>query len=246
MKGIICGSSKGIGFGIAKVLSEEGYEIILNSRFEENLKKASNLLNIKNYIPANLNEEKEREKLISDSLITLGKIDFLIINTGGPPQGNFFETPLEKYDATYNSLLKSTIHLIKLTVEHFKENNFGRYVIVSSFAAKEPVPDLILSNTFRAGLLGFVKTFSKEVAKYNITCNIILPGYINTERLVELGEKRGGFEKFKEEILKNVPLGRLIEPEEIGHLVKFLISKNSSSITGTAIPIDGGLLKSIL
>lgn len=245
MKGIVCGASRGIGFGIAKVLIERKHKVLIVSRSEENLKIASRKLKNSKYFKADLNEEKEREKLFLESLKILKKIDFLIINTGGPPSGNFFTTPMEKYDYAYNSLLKSTIHLINLTVKHFIENKFGRYIIISSIAAREPIKDLILSNTFRSALFGFVKTFSKEVAKYNITCNIILPGYINTERIRELAEKRGGFEKFKEEIIKDVPIGRLIEPEEIGHLVNFLISKEANSITGTSIPLDGGFLKSI-
>ncbi|MEJ5166329.1 MAG: SDR family oxidoreductase [Thermoanaerobaculia bacterium] len=245
MKGIVCGASRGIGFGISKILVEKKHRVLIVSRSEENLKIASRKLKNCKYIKADLNEEKEREKLISESLKILRKIDFLIINTGGPPSGNFFSAELEQYDYGYNSLLKSTIHLTKLTVDHFIKNKFGRYIIISSIAAREPIKDLILSNTFRSALFGFVKTFSKEVAKYNITCNIILPGYVNTERIKELAEKRGGFEKFKEEIIKDVPVGRLIEPEEIGHLVNFLISKEANSITGTSIPVDGGFLKSI-
>lgn len=136
--------------------------------------------------------------------------------------------------------------MIKLTIDHFIKNNFGRYIIISSIAAKEPIIDLILSNTFRSALFGFIKSFSKEVAKYNITCNIVLPGFVNTERLRELSEKTGSFEKFKEEIIKNVPIGRLIEAEEIGYLVNFLISKEAKAITGTSIPVDGGFLKSII
>ncbi len=245
MNGIVCGASKGIGFGIAKVLIQNKNKVIIVSRSLRNLKITSKKLKNSKYIVADLNEEKERKKLIAESFKFFKKIDFLVINTGGPPQGNFFSTEIEKYDYAYNSLLKSTIHLVKLTIDHFIKNKFGRYIIISSVAAREPIPDLILSNTFRSAIFGFVKTFSKEVSRYGITCNIILPGYINTERIRELGEKRGGFENFKEEIIKNVPLGRLIEPDEIGNLVNFLVSKEASSITGTSIPIDGGLLKSI-
>ncbi len=245
MKGIICGSSKGIGFGIAKVLSEKKHKIVLSSRSEENLKKASKLLKNAPYIVADLNEEREREKLIFKGIKLLKNIDFIVINTGGPPKGDFFSTDLELYDFAYNSLLKSTIHLTKLLVGHFIKNKFGRIVIISSVAAREPIPDLILSNTFRSALFGFVKTFSKEVAKYNITCNIIMPGYVDTERIREL-VKEEDFENFKKNIAKNVPIERLIKPEEIGHLVSYLISKEASAITGTSIPFDGGFLKSIL
>lgn len=246
MNGIVCGASKGIGFGIAKVLIEKKHKVLIVSRSEENLKEASKKLKNCPYIKADLNFEEDRKKLIEISLKILKKINFLIINTGGPPRGNFFSTDIEKYDYAYNSLLKSTIHLIKLTIDHFIKNNFGRYIIISSIAAKEPIIDLILSNTFRSALFGFIKSFSKEVAKYNITCNIVLPGFVNTERLRELSEKTGSFEKFKEEIIKNVPIGRLIEAEEIGYLVNFLISKEAKAITGTSIPVDGGFLKSII
>jgi 3-oxoacyl-[acyl-carrier protein] reductase len=246
MKAIVCGGSRGIGFAIAAALKKRGHEVLLFSRTLPALPEAAARLGGGTpFIQGDLGEMRDRERLIAEGRLTLNGLDILVINSGGPPAGTFESTPLPLYDRAYEALLKPVIHLHQLATPVFMEQGFGRIVTVSSLAAREPIPDLILSNTFRAALFGFVKTYAREVAGRGITSNLLLPGYVNTERLRELGEKRGGMEPFVQGLLPGVPLGRLLDPAELGEAAAFLCSREASGITGTALPVDGGALRSI-
>lgn len=245
MKAIVSGASRGIGFAIAAALKKRGHEVLLFSRTLSTLQEASGRLDGAPFIQGDLSEMRDRERLIAEGRLMLNGLDILVINSGGPPAGTFQSTPLPLYDRAYELLLKSAVHLHQLATPTFMEQGFGRIVTVSSFAAREPVPDLILSNTFRSALLGFVKTYAREVAGRGITSNLLLPGYVDTERLRELGEKRGGMGPFLQGVLPQVPLGRLLDPAELGEAAAFLCSREASGITGTALPVDGGALRSI-
>ena len=245
MKAIVCGASRGLGFATAKVLQQKGHEILLFSRSLPFLQEASKALNGAPFIQGDMNAVSDRERLIADGKSMLNGLDILVINTGGPPAGTFQTTSLPLYDQTYESLLKPAIHLHQLVTPYFVEQKFGRILTISSLAAREPIPDLILSNTFRAALFGFVKTYAREMAAHGITSNILLPGYVKTERIQDLAQKRGGMDAFLKGILPGIPVGRLLEPEEIGAAAAFLCSKEASGITGAALAVDGGALKSI-
>ena len=245
MKAIVSGASRGIGFAIAAALKRRGHEVLLFARTLPPLQEASARLGGVPFIQGDLGEMRDRERLIAEGRLMLNGLDILVINAGGPPAGTFQATPLPLYDRAYELLLRSAVHLHQLVTPVFMEQGFGRIVTVSSFAAREPVPDLILSNTFRAGLFGFVKTFAREMAAHGITSNLLLPGYVDTERLRELGNQRGGLGPFLQGVLPQVPLGRLLDPAELGEAAAFLCSREASGITGTALPVDGGALRGI-
>jgi 3-oxoacyl-[acyl-carrier protein] reductase len=245
MKAIVCGASRGLGFATALALAQKGHEVLLFSRSLPFLQEASRKLNGVPFIQGDMGSVADQERLIGEGSALLNGLDILVINTGGPPAGTFQSTPLPLYDQTYQSLLKPVIHLHQLVTSHFVEKKLGRILTISSLAAREPIPDLILSNTFRAALFGFVKTYAREMAGQGITSNILLPGYVNTERIRDLADKRGGFDAFLKGILPSIPLGRLLEPREIGEAAAFLCSKEASGITGAALAVDGGALRSI-
>jgi 3-oxoacyl-[acyl-carrier protein] reductase len=245
MKAIVCGASRGIGFAVAAALRRRGHEVLLAARSLPGLQESSGMLGGAPLLQGDLAEPRDRERLVAEGRLRLGGLDILVINSGGPPAGTFQSTPLPEYDRAYELLLRSAVHLHQLATPGFAAQGFGRFLTVSSFAAREPVPDLILSNTFRAALLGFVKTYAREMAGRGITSNLLLPGYVDTERLRELAEKRGGMGPFLQGILPQVPLGRLLDPSELGEAAAFLCSKEASGITGTALPVDGGALRGI-
>ena len=182
--------------------------------------------------------------------MALGGIDILINNAGGPPFGFFedFESP-DWQNALELNLL-SGIHLAKKVVPLMKKRSWGRIVNITSIAVKQPIDGLILSNTSRAGLIGFSKTLSNELAKDNILVNNICPGRIYTDRIKALAEKRAaqsgiGYEEAIEEMEKDIPLQRIGTPEELAALACFLASEKASYMTGTTIQVDGGLLRGL-
>ncbi len=245
MKAIVCGGSKGIGFAIAAALKKRGHEVLLFSRTLATLQEAADRLGGAPFIQGDLGEIRDRERLIAEGRLHLNGLDILVINSGGPPPGDFRSTPLPLYDRAYEALLKPVVHLHQLAAPAMMEKGFGRILTVSSLAAREPVPDLILSNTFRAALFGFIKTFARETAARGVTSNLLLPGYVDTERLRELARKRGGVETVLREVLPTIPLGRLLDPAELGEAAAFLCSKEASGVTGTSLAVDGGALRGI-
>ena len=245
MKAVVCGASKGIGFAVAEALRKKRHEVLLFSRSLGSLQEASKKLGSVPFMQGDMGIVQDRERVIAEGRAVLGGLDILVINSGGPPAGTFQSTSLPLYDQTYEALLKPVVHLHQLVTSIFTESGFGRILTISSLAAREPIPDLILSNTFRAALFGFVKTYAREMAPRGITSNLLLPGYVNTERIRDLAEQRGGMEAFLAGILPGIPMGRLLDPAEIGEAAAFLCSREASGITGTALAVDGGALKSI-
>src|SRR5690606_25976064 len=166
----------------------------------------------------------------------LGGIDILVANAGGPPPGTFASTSLDAYAPAIGLNLLSTVAMCHAAVPSMCERGWGRVVAVTSIAVREPIPTLILSNTARAGVTGFLKTLAREVAPRGVTVNSVQPGLHATDRLVEL---YGGNAS---EAAAGVPVGELGDPADFGSVVTFLCSDQARFITGAAIPIDGGAL----
>jgi len=243
MNAVVCGSSRGIGFAVAQALQKKGHRVALFARDGECLKEASKALGGAPIIRGDITIPADRERLIAEAFAILGGLEILVINSGGPPAGTFQSTALPLYDKAYELLLKPVVHLHQVATPIFMKAGLGRILTISSLAAREPIPDLILSNTFRAALFGFVKTYARETARHGITSNILLPGYVDTERIRDLAEHRGGLEAFLAGVLPNIPVGRLLDPIEIGEAAAFLCSKEASGITGATLAVDGGTLR---
>lgn len=253
---LVAASSKGIGKAIAFALADEGVNLSIFSRSEDEIERTASEIRTRFDIhvlasAADVTNTEQIDRVIEETVKTLGGIDILINNAGGPPFGFFedFESP-DWQNALELNLL-SGIHLAKKVVPLMKNQNWGRIVNITSIAVKQPIDGLILSNTSRAGLIGFSKTLSNELAKYNILVNNICPGRIYTDRIKVLAEKRAAqsgieYEKAIEEMQKDIPLQRIGTPEELAALACFLASEKASYMTGTTIQVDGGLLRGLL
>ena len=245
-KALVLASSKGLGKAVARELSQEGCEVMICSRSEEHLVKAKSEIESMtggsvHYVAGDVSESTDRKKIINTALETFGTVDILVTNSGGPPSGAFEEHGIEAWESAYKLLLESTVEIIKGLIPGMKAQKWGRIVAITSQAIKQPVEGLVLSNSVRASLLGLVKTLSNELGEYNITVNNVLPGYTETERLVELRGKASNWDTFT----ANVPLDRVAQPEEFAAAVTFLCSQKASYITGISLPVDGGWIKGI-
>jgi len=250
---LVTASSKGIGFGVAKVFSQCGAEVILLSRNKTNLEKASREIEKAGkkpyYFVADLTNEMDLENVMKKIKRLQPSIFFF--STGGPRPGAFMEMDKNDWENAISLLIRSAIYITKQLLPSMIENKWGRIIYSTSTAIKEVIPNLALSNVIRVSLAGLIRTLAKEVAIYNITVNGIMPGIIKTDRIKEIArsmaEKKGiSMEESLKEIAASIPAARLGKPEEIGYLASFLASDYASYINGAIIPVDGGKLNSIL
>lgn len=252
---LITASSTGIGKAVAEAFAEEGCNIAICSRTKETLIDTAREIKSKfNLDPfwgiCDLNQQKDIENFYNAVVNQFGKIDILINNCGGPVPGFFLELSEEDWDNAYKQVLLSVVRFSNLVIPKMIEQEWGRIVNITSIAVKQPVSNLMLSNSLRAGVTGFAKSLSNEFGNKNITVNNVAPGYTLTHRLYELAVTRAKTSgKSHEEILfemaKEVPMNRLGGPEEIAAMVVFLASQKASYISGTTIQVDGGSTKGI-
>jgi 3-oxoacyl-[acyl-carrier protein] reductase len=247
---VVAAASSGLGKATALELAAEGASVVINSRNEEKLRRAADEIRSAaraEVIPivGDVTNEDDVQRLIEVARSQFGRLDILVTNAGGPPAGFFADHTAEDYRSAVELNLISAINLCRQAVPHMQERNWGRIVAIASIAAKQPVDNLILSNTARAGLLGFMKSLSKQVAACGITVNTVCPGYHLTERLREIGSlvaKREGIsiEDVYARWADSTPMKRIGDPKELAALVAFLCSERAGYITGTVIQIDGG------
>jgi len=243
----IAASSDGLGKAVAMELANEGTTVIINGRNKtklENTKKDieqkfnTNVL----AISGDLANKDERDIVLETIFNHHDKVDILVTNTGGPPSGKFEDLSMDDWDNTYKLLLASTVSIIKAIIPSMKQQQWGRIIAITSQAVKQPVDNLILSNSVRASVAGLTKTLASELGEHNITVNNVMPGYTKTNRLLSLIDSNPSFASAIDEI----PLKRFGNPEEFAAAVTFLASERASYITGTSLAVDGGWIKSIL
>ncbi len=253
---LVCGSSQGLGRAIADALAAEGVDLVINSRSAEKLDAVRSQIAEATgaqvvAASADLTDPADVEEVVSRAVDAFGKIDILVTNTGGPPAGAFEDHSAEVWRDAIAQNFESVVNLTRAVLPGMKERRWGRIVNVTSISVKQPVVGLILSNSIRAGVTGFAKTVSNEVAPYNVTVNNVLPGFTRTERLIHLAEAvaeregttvEGAYEGWESEI----PMGRLADPPEIGAVAAFLCSEQSSYVTGQSIAVDGGWIKGLV
>ncbi len=252
---LITASSTGIGKAVAELFAQEGCKIAISSRSKENLLSTAKELKEKFSVEpfwsvCDLNKQKDIDSTYAATVRHFGTIDILVNNCGGPTPGLFQQLEEEDWNAAYEQILLSVVRFSKLVLPGMMAKNWGRIINLTSISVKQPVDNLVLSNSLRAGVTGFTKSLSNEVAKFNITVNNVAPGLTLTGRLYELAvleakEKGKSHEEILVEMAKRVPLNRLARPEEIASVVVFLGSKQASYVTGNTIQVDGGYVKSI-
>ncbi|RXT02806.1 SDR family oxidoreductase [Ammoniphilus sp. CFH 90114] len=251
---LVVASSQGLGKAVATQLVKEGASVMLTSRDEKNLQAACEELTSLglgkvSYCPADITKVEDVQRLVQVTRDTLGKIDILINNAGGPPGGNFEQFSDEDWQKAFELNLLSYIRMIREVLPDLKKEG-GRIINIASSSIKVPIPGLILSNTFRTGIVGLSKSLAEELAPYNILVNTVAPGRIATARVAfldELKAKKLGVsrEDIEEQSKKTIPLGRYGAPEEFANVVAFLVSDAGSYMTGSSLLVDGGMVKSI-
>ncbi|MCJ8012834.1 SDR family oxidoreductase [Paenibacillus sp. KQZ6P-2] len=253
-KALVIASSQGLGKAIAAELVKEGVDVMISSRNDDKLEVVQQELQQLGsgqveYYAADITIPHEVEGLIRYTAETFGHIDILVNNAGGPPAGTFESFTDEDWDKAFQLNLLSYVRTIRCALPHMKEKG-GHIVNLTSSSIKQPIPGLILSNTFRTGVAGMSKTLSQELAQYGILVNTVAPGRIATDRIKKLDEDRAkakgiSVEQIKEQSLQEIPLGRYGEPEEFAKAVVFLLSGVNTYITGSTLVIDGGMVEAL-
>ncbi len=252
---LVAASSRGLGRAVAEELAYEGANLILCARGEENLNKVKSEIIEKTgvkvvAIAANLTEPGQVNHVVETGINEFSRIDILVTNTGGPPAGVFASLSQEEWQEAIRQNLESVLNITRAVLPGMKERKWGRILNVTSISVKQPVDNLILSNSIRAAVTGFARTLANEVASLGITVNNVLPGYTRTSRVEELAgqiakAKGTTVEKAIDGWANQIPMGRIGEPREFAALVAFLASERASYITGTSIPVDGGWIRSL-
>jgi 3-oxoacyl-[acyl-carrier protein] reductase len=236
-RALVMGGSQGLGRACAEALIGEGARVAICARNAARLAAAAAQLGAEGIV-CDLSAPGAAAALVTEAEHRIGSIDVLIVNTGGPPPGLFAELTDTAWRAAFESLWMSSVGAIRAALPGMRQRRFGRVILVTSIAAREPVPNLMLSNALRAGLHGLVNALSREVAADQVTVNALLPGYTLTERLadLQLDEAR---------LVAQIPAGRIGRPGDFGAVAAFLASAQAGYITGQALAVDGGLLHSI-
>lgn len=243
----VAASSQGLGKSVALELAQEGAHLVICARNEADLIETKNEIDtIGNgdvlALTGDLSIAADRARMMSAALQNYGHIDILVTNSGGPPAGKFEDLTQEDWDKSYELLLGSTVSLVRAVLPGMKKQEWGRIIAITSQAVKQPVANLILSNSVRASVVGLMKTLASELGPYGITVNNVMPGYTQTNRLKKLIAANPAFASAVDEI----PLKRFGNPEEFAAAVTFLASERASYITGVSLAVDGGWIKHIL
>src|SRR5215217_3973775 len=253
---LIAAASRGLGRAVAEELGAEGASLVLCARGAESLAEACAHIERTTGaavvgVAGDVSAAEDVTRIVGAALERFGRVDILLTNAGGPPAGTFESLSAQDWEAAARLTLTSVLNLTRAVLPGMRRRRWGRILNVTSIAVKQPVENLMLSNSLRAGLTGFARTLANEVAADGITVNNVLPGYTRTERLEDLAtmmaEKEGiSVSEFSAKWEKEIPMGRLGEPREFAALAVFLVSERASYITGTSIQVDGGWIRSLL
>jgi 3-oxoacyl-[acyl-carrier protein] reductase len=249
-RALIAGASKGLGKACAQALAGEGARVFICSRNVEELKRAAEEIGAAGYSAADVSQPVEVKRVVAEAIAALGGLDCLVTNAGGPPTAPFEKAGDGDWDIAYRLNLMSAVRLIRAALPALKASGRGRIVNLTGYGVKEPMTDLVVSDSIRAGVTVMAKTIASDLAPYGITVNNIAPGPIMTDRLTEILSARAKslgitrdeqFKRFSE----TIPVRRMGRPNEIGDLCAYLCSPQAGYLTGQTIVVDGGVNRSI-
>lgn len=253
--GIVAAASRGLGKAIATRLAQEGMKLAICARGEAELKNAAQEIKSATQaevlaVRADVTRYDDIKRLISQTVEAFGGVDVLVTNAGGPPPGTFLKLDDVAWEQAFQLTLMSAVRLCREAIPHMQKRGGGRIIHITSVSVKQPLENLILSNALRLAVVGLAKSLANELAPYSITVNTVCPGPMATARMEQLirdGAQRQSIsvEEARRVWTKDIPLGRIGQPEELADLVAFLASDNARFITGTAIQVDGGLVKGV-
>ncbi|MEP7013543.1 MAG: SDR family oxidoreductase [Acidobacteriota bacterium] len=251
---LVTGASSGLGFAAAQALAAQGARVAIASRGGDKLERALATLTDSGAdaiaVPVDVRERESLDNLVTEVQSRLGAIDILVANGGGPPSKPAVDLTDEDWELAIPLTLLFVPRLCNRVLPGMRDRKWGRIVAINSVSARQPIPNLALSNALRPAVLGYLKTLSQEVAADGVTVNAVLPGYTLTERQEELSRAasaRTG--KPVEEVVAgwvaNTPAGRMAEPKEIAAAIGFLCSPAASYVTGQALAVDGGYVRGL-
>ncbi len=252
---IVAASSQGLGKAVALGLAREGAKLAICSRSESNINRAAEEIRRETGAEVlaravDVTAYEQVQAFVAETLNHFGRVDVCVANAGGPPAKPFSETTVEDWQVGVNLNLMSTLYFVREVLPLMQQRKWGRIVTITSASVKQPIDNLVLSNSVRSAVSGLMKTLSNEYGKDNILINNVCPGYTLTSRLDELSGRLAKAEgvdtgEIQQRWARQVPLGRLGRPEEFANMVVFLASERASYVTGVSIAIDGGLVKGI-
>jgi len=252
----VAAASRGLGRATARALAAEGASVAIcgrdAARIEEAARSIANETGARTLaVVTDVSVPEQCRAFVEQAAQAFGRLDILVTNTGGPKPGGFEALDEHDWRQAYDVTLANVVALARAAVPHMRRAGFGRIVNIASLSAKQPIDGLMLSNAFRAAVVGVSKTLANELAREGILVHTVLPGFTRTDRLDELAHARAAAcgttpEAWLAELVKSVPLGRVAEPEEFGQVVAFLCSARASFLTGLALPIDGGASRGLL
>lgn len=243
---LVCASSRGIGRAAAEALAAEGAKLALCARDEPTLEATAAALRATGTevlaIAADLSKRQDVDRVMRETLAHYGRLDILINNTGGPPPGRFEAHDDAAWQTAFETLLLSVVRLTRLAIPEMRARHWGRIITVTSTSVKQPIANLVLSNSLRAAVTGLAKTLSLELAADGITVNTVAPGRILTDRLLSL---YGDEETTRRTAGQGVPMGRVGEPADMGNAILYLCSEQAGYVTGVTLQVDGGLIQGL-
>jgi 3-oxoacyl-[acyl-carrier protein] reductase len=238
---IVFGASSGLGLASAEALAEESANVVMFARRQDVLEREAARIGAVPVV-GDVRKPDDIARVVDTAVERFGGIDILVPNSGGPPGAKAVDIDAKQIQEAVDLLLLPVVRLVQLALPHLLKSDQGRIVLISSLAVREPSPHLVLTNSVRPGVVGYMKSLANELGPNGITVNSVGPGRLATPRLTELYGPDGP----PAEDLERIPARRLGDPRELGDLVAFLCSKRGSYISGTHIPVDGGMYRGLL
>jgi 3-oxoacyl-[acyl-carrier protein] reductase len=253
---LVTAASKGLGKAIALRLAQEGAHVIICARGKEQLEKTAAEIRTETGrqvvpIEADISDPKTADTLVASTVERLGRLDVLVTNAGGPPPGQFLDLTPEDWETGARLTLMSAVRLLYAAVPVMKRQSEGSILAITSITVKQPLPNLVLSNSLRLSIIGLIKTLADELAPFNIRVNGICPGWTHTDRMDQLLRDRAKrkLTTLEEEAAKvaiDIPMGRMGTPKEFAKAAAFLVSPAASYITGVSLLVDGGMYRGVM